>query len=647
MTTKTISVVIKGDTAGGEKVKKNLDSINDSFKKTQTASENLKSSFFSLKNVMIGLAGSFAVREFITMSDNYINLTARIKNATRGIDEFKEAYAGLKQISMETGSELKTSVDVFQRLSFIRDELKATNSDMVNFTSTVSKLGVVSGTGSENLKAGLLQLGQAMSSGILRAEEFNSINENIPIIGTKIAEQFGITGGQLRQLVVDGRVASEDVFKAMLNITEETNQEFSEMPMTIGRAFSQLKNDVSNFIGQSSEASGAVISIVGVVDLLRISLNGVSLFFNGIVTAIGTGAAYIFTQVENLANKTINLLNKVSSMANKIPGVNIGKIENISTSGLSGGDILKAGAEDFSKIYDEALKNSPANTVLDTIFAPKENFSSKNDTIRNFSKDYKKEAEKLKKDKDLLKEAEKQAEAIKKTTDELKFNNEQLGRSKELQEVYNNLRSAGVGIDSQAGQNIRILTEEHQRLIKEQETMTSIVNGLEGGFKNLFTNAISGAKSWRDSMRGILNDVSGMFYDLMIKDNVKSLLGSAIGGSSGGSGILGSVFGGLGKMLGFASGGSFNVGGTGGTDSQLVAFRASPNETVSIGTPAQTRANSGGGSTIVYNIDARGADVGVVERIEQSLNQLNMSVERRAMAAVQQQMTRDPNYGRR
>lgn len=50
------------------------------------------------------------------------------------------------------------------------------------------------------------------------------------------------------------------------------------------------------------------------------------------------------------------------------------------------------------------------------------------------------------------------------------------------------------------------------------------------------------------------------------------------------------------QLDGFASGGSFMVGGSGGTDSQIVAFRASPDEKVTIETPSQQR--SSGGITI-------------------------------------------------
>lgn len=60
------------------------------------------------------------------------------------------------------------------------------------------------------------------------------------------------------------------------------------------------------------------------------------------------------------------------------------------------------------------------------------------------------------------------------------------------------------------------------------------------------------------------------------------------------------------------------MGGAGGIDSQLVAFRASPNERVSITKPGQ---DMGGRASYapVYNIDARGADAAAVARLERGL----------------------------
>lgn len=61
-------------------------------------------------------------------------------------------------------------------------------------------------------------------------------------------------------------------------------------------------------------------------------------------------------------------------------------------------------------------------------------------------------------------------------------------------------------------------------------------------------------------------------------------------------------------LLGFATGGEFTVGGRGGTDSNLVAFRATRGEHVAITRPgAGPGAGAGRGHTFVVNVDARGA----------------------------------------
>lgn len=128
-----------------------------------------------------------------------------------------------------------------------------------------------------------------------------------------------------------------------------------------------------------------------------------------------------------------------------------------------------------------------------------------------------------------------------------------------------------------------------------------------------------------------LTSAAGSFVD--------KALGSLFGGSTLGSlpapSLAGNGYG------GFATGGSFTVGGAGGTDSKLVAFRATPGEKVTIQTPAQ-QGNTGGGSSMVFNIDARGADMGVAARIEDGVRRaVSMSVQ-----AVAAQADRGGSYAR-
>lgn len=135
---------------------------------------------------------------------------------------------------------------------------------------------------------------------------------------------------------------------------------------------------------------------------------------------------------------------------------------------------------------------------------------------------------------------------------------------------------------------------------------SSIANSFSG-IGSSIGEAIKGTKKWSEVLKDVLGQLA------------KAALSKInIGGSSGGGGGFGGIVTGLlGSLLGFANGGSFMVGGSGGIDSQLVAFKASPNERVTVTKPGQ----EGGRASYapVYHIDARGADQAAIARLERGL----------------------------
>ena len=130
---------------------------------------------------------------------------------------------------------------------------------------------------------------------------------------------------------------------------------------------------------------------------------------------------------------------------------------------------------------------------------------------------------------------------------------------------------------------------------------------------------------------------AGNFSSLF--SNISSGIASAAGGALGS--LAGNLFA---DLLGFQHGGSFKVGGSGGADSQLVAFKASPREKVSVETPGQQ--NRKGGGNVTY-IDARGVDPGQMSRLIQVVKDLDESVEIRAVNATADARDRNPSlFGR-
>jgi hypothetical protein len=125
-------------------------------------------------------------------------------------------------------------------------------------------------------------------------------------------------------------------------------------------------------------------------------------------------------------------------------------------------------------------------------------------------------------------------------------------------------------------------------------------------FSSAFEDAIIGGKKFSDVLKGLSDDIARIIIRKKITEPFAEGISKMVSGFD------------FGKLFGFASGGSFTVGGSGGTDSQLVAFRATPGEEVSVRTPAQ----QGGGVTVVQNIniDSRSDQATIMVAMAQARN---------------------------
>ncbi|WP_175386418.1 phage tail tape measure protein [Rhizobium sp. 9140] len=174
------------------------------------------------------------------------------------------------------------------------------------------------------------------------------------------------------------------------------------------------------------------------------------------------------------------------------------------------------------------------------------------------------------------------------------------------QEVEATLGAIGKGPKGDPWAGMReVTTGAKDEMTDMEQAGQSLASTLSGAFSGL----IDGSKKFKD----VLKDLASQLAETFLQDGFKAILGAfGMGGtSSGGASILGGIVSAFtGNLKGFASGGEFKVGGAGGIDSQLVAFKASPNEKVSITKPGQER---GGGFAPTYNIDARGSSMSKAE----------------------------------
>src|SRR5690606_7649863 len=119
--------------------------------------------------------------------------------------------------ALKNAAPLETLVTLYGRVALVQRELGVTQAEMLNFTDKIALSLRVAGTDAQSASGALLQLSQALGSGVVRAEEFNSILEGALPIAQAAAAGLKEAGGsvaKLRQLVVDGKVSSEAFFRA-------------------------------------------------------------------------------------------------------------------------------------------------------------------------------------------------------------------------------------------------------------------------------------------------------------------------------------------------------------------------------------------------------------------------------------------------
>ena len=276
----SLQIDIGADTSG----------LKDAEKDVKKVSGEMERSFSRLGGVIAAAFSFEAARRTLVLADQMKLLDVRMQNATRTQEEFNKSRQKLVALSNETGTVLANNVKLFEALTLASDELGASNDHVLRLTESLNKLGVIGGSTSDQMGNSMLQLSQAMAGGIVRAEEFNSILENTPMIARSIADGLGVSTGELRNMVLEGELLSNDVFNSILSQTEKINARFETMPLTIERAtqaaltnFGLVVNEINNGIGATETFAEVIQNFANAI--LEIP-NDIRVLFVGLISEL-------------------------------------------------------------------------------------------------------------------------------------------------------------------------------------------------------------------------------------------------------------------------------------------------------------------------------------------------------------------------
>jgi tape measure domain-containing protein len=227
-----------------------------------------------LKSIAAG-ALSFAgigvgVNELVRVADQYGQITARLRLATRATGDFDAVQQQLRQSAEETRAPLQETVNLYTQIAPSLQAIGRSSEQAVGLITTVNQAIALSGASSQQASDGLRQFTQAFSGGILRAEELNSVLEQTPSLADAIARGLGVTRGELRGLVLDGKVTADVLADALERVAASVAEDFAALPVTVGQSITLLQNSFLLFVGALDEGTGATSAISnGIVSVSR------------------------------------------------------------------------------------------------------------------------------------------------------------------------------------------------------------------------------------------------------------------------------------------------------------------------------------------------------------------------------------------
>lgn len=255
------------------KANKSLDSIGNSATNAAKKMDELQT---NINRVAGAIAASLVVdwgKAFLVAADNMSQLNARIERLTGSAATASQTMQSLMRISSATGGSLQDTAKLWETLSTALRDTGATNGQIIQLTETLQKIGRIGGSSSEEMANALRQFGQSISSGTVRAEEFNSILEQMPELARQIAAGMGVSIGELRQLMLDGKLTAEDALNAIQKQTGSINAEFEKLPRTLSQANTALTNSFLSMIDSVNQATGASTGLVAVIDSMTAALD--------------------------------------------------------------------------------------------------------------------------------------------------------------------------------------------------------------------------------------------------------------------------------------------------------------------------------------------------------------------------------------
>lgn len=228
------------------RVANQLDRMNQRQEEAANKAKKTKGEFQKLVDTVRNLAVvNFAQttgKQILQLADSMTTTRARLDLMNDGLQTTAELQDMIVKSANRSRAAYSTTADAVAKMGIMAGDAFSSNEELIAFSELINKQFTIAGTSAAGIDAAMLQLTQAMSSGVLRGEELNSVFEQAPTIIQTIADYLGVPIGKIREMAAEGQITSTIVKNAMLASADEINAKFASMPMTFSQVWTIAKN---------------------------------------------------------------------------------------------------------------------------------------------------------------------------------------------------------------------------------------------------------------------------------------------------------------------------------------------------------------------------------------------------------------------
>lgn len=265
MTSKGMATVGNASERAKQKTESAFSGIESRARGANEELHKMDSTLTGLKNKFVGalafLGVTLSLGNIIRMVDEWKVVNGQVALTTKNQQESLMVQKELYRMAIDTRQAYESTATLYASVARNSSELGKSAEDVLGFTEDVSRAMMIGGGSAASQQAALIQLGQALGSGVLRGDELNSIMEQAPRLAKAIAEGMGTTIGQLRVLGKEGKLTAIDVFDAIRKSSEKLKREMGKIPWTVNQAGVRVSNTLGNLFSKLEKKTGVVSSI--------------------------------------------------------------------------------------------------------------------------------------------------------------------------------------------------------------------------------------------------------------------------------------------------------------------------------------------------------------------------------------------------